>query len=273
MKDLQLFLKSNIYAPGSKPKWKWAWTKPKEQKKTPQAQAQAQAQAQTQAQKTSDTHLVQSQNAHQHHQTLPHKSNTTHSTNHPNLNMTGKRIKNRMEPKSKSDDFQHNDKNTIQLHNTNNNPRAPIPNRQQSSDAALPHNYTHTSNPNNTSALSNNPPNNGNVYPPIYNLSDVDSLTSSHIVQNHFTHTIRNQGNLPKMHNQKIDYFDNNFIKQYYQPVDHYDRTLSFESRFESGNLNVAIKVSSTQYDLVLLNDTNTKGNTQCKIQITFIFK
>lgn len=39
--------------------------------------------------------------------------------------------------------------------------------------------------------------------------------------------------------------------------------TLKFESRFESGNLAVAIKVSETEYDLLMQNDINTKGHTQ----------
>ena len=36
-----------------------------------------------------------------------------------------------------------------------------------------------------------------------------------------------------------------------------------FESRFESGNLLAAIKVSEVEYDLVVQNDINTNGNTQ----------
>lgn len=36
-----------------------------------------------------------------------------------------------------------------------------------------------------------------------------------------------------------------------------------FESRFESGNLLAAIKLSDTEYDLVLQNDVNTNGHTQ----------
>ncbi len=41
------------------------------------------------------------------------------------------------------------------------------------------------------------------------------------------------------------------------------DKTLIFESRFESGNLNYAVKVSDTLYILVLQNDTNCMGHTQ----------
>lgn len=36
-----------------------------------------------------------------------------------------------------------------------------------------------------------------------------------------------------------------------------------FESRFESGNLLIAFKVSDYEYDLVLQNDINTNGHTQ----------
>jgi len=38
---------------------------------------------------------------------------------------------------------------------------------------------------------------------------------------------------------------------------------LSFESRFESGNLLAAVKVSDLEYDLILQNDINTNGHTQ----------
>jgi hypothetical protein len=36
-----------------------------------------------------------------------------------------------------------------------------------------------------------------------------------------------------------------------------------FESRFESGNLQLAHKVSDNEYDLILQNDINSKGHTQ----------
>lgn len=53
-------------------------------------------------------------------------------------------------------------------------------------------------------------------------------------------------------------------IKPYYTPKDENDKTLIFESRFESGNLALAAKVSDVEYKLVLQNDCLTKGNTQC---------
>lgn len=53
-----------------------------------------------------------------------------------------------------------------------------------------------------------------------------------------------------------------NDIKPYYNPGPA-DKTLVFESRFESGNLSMAIKVSDNEYNLILQNDINTKGHTQ----------
>jgi hypothetical protein len=56
----------------------------------------------------------------------------------------------------------------------------------------------------------------------------------------------------------------NDRLLPYYIPSREDDRTLVFESRFESGNLGLAIKLSDTDYMLLLQNDTLTKGNTQC---------
>jgi hypothetical protein len=50
---------------------------------------------------------------------------------------------------------------------------------------------------------------------------------------------------------------------QIYTPVDENDRTLMFESRFESGNLYLAQKVADTEYNLLMQNDVNTNGHTQ----------
>lgn len=49
----------------------------------------------------------------------------------------------------------------------------------------------------------------------------------------------------------------------FYIPENDEDITLIFESRFESGNLLAAIKISNNEYDLVLQNDVNTNGHTQ----------
>ena len=51
-------------------------------------------------------------------------------------------------------------------------------------------------------------------------------------------------------------------ILPYYVPTAG-DKTLVFESRFESGNLSMALKVAPDEYNLVLQNDINSKGNTQ----------
>lgn len=40
--------------------------------------------------------------------------------------------------------------------------------------------------------------------------------------------------------------------KQFYKPTGPDDKTLIFESRFESGNLLAAMKISDNEYDLVL---------------------
>lgn len=65
--------------------------------------------------------------------------------------------------------------------------------------------------------------------------------------------------------NKSAFHWDFNEInKPYYCPINNEDKTLQFESRFESGNLDLAIKVSENSYWLVLQNDSLTKGNTQC---------
>ena len=44
----------------------------------------------------------------------------------------------------------------------------------------------------------------------------------------------------------------NTQVQPYYKLQDEFDKTLLFESRFESGNLLAAIKVTDTEYDLIL---------------------
>lgn len=51
--------------------------------------------------------------------------------------------------------------------------------------------------------------------------------------------------------------------RPYYVPESEEDETLVFESRFESGNLNLAAKLSDAEYNLILQNDLSAKGNTQ----------
>jgi cytosolic carboxypeptidase protein 2/3 len=52
-------------------------------------------------------------------------------------------------------------------------------------------------------------------------------------------------------------------VTSYYTLLGSTDKTLIFESRFESGNLCLAGKVSDEEYNLLLQNDINTKGYTQ----------
>jgi hypothetical protein len=70
---------------------------------------------------------------------------------------------------------------------------------------------------------------------------------------------------LAKEHYDKIlsNSIDENKLEPYYQLKDEEDKTLIFESRFESGNLSMATKVSDNEYNLLLQNDINTKGYTQ----------
>ncbi len=49
-------------------------------------------------------------------------------------------------------------------------------------------------------------------------------------------------------------------VSQFYTPTIDNDTTLIFESRFESGNLLAAFKISDNYYQLVVQNDTNTNG-------------
>ena len=49
-------------------------------------------------------------------------------------------------------------------------------------------------------------------------------------------------------------------VHPYYTPLDENDTTLQFESRFESGNLLAAFKMSEKTYHLVLQQDTNSQG-------------
>lgn len=45
---------------------------------------------------------------------------------------------------------------------------------------------------------------------------------------------------------------NNTQVQPYYKVQDENDKTLVFESRFESGNLLSAIKVTDSEYDLIL---------------------
>ena len=56
----------------------------------------------------------------------------------------------------------------------------------------------------------------------------------------------------------------------YYTPINSLDNTLIFESRFESGNLLMAAKISDKEYKLLLQNDSLTNGSTQCFVLIIY---
>ena len=74
--------------------------------------------------------------------------------------------------------------------------------------------------------------------------------------------SIENLVNLKK----KVDIpksYRNAPVKSYYTPIDENDHTLIFESRFESGNLLAAYKMTDFSYQLVVQNDTNTGGYSQ----------
>jgi cytosolic carboxypeptidase protein 2/3 len=51
-------------------------------------------------------------------------------------------------------------------------------------------------------------------------------------------------------------------VDTFYKKKDPLDKTLQFESRFESGNLAAALKVNENDYHLLLQNDVNTSGHT-----------
>lgn len=52
-------------------------------------------------------------------------------------------------------------------------------------------------------------------------------------------------------------------LKTYTQKENEEDKTLIFESRFESGNLRRAVKVGENEYNLILKYDHNTTTYTQ----------
>jgi|TARA_B110001469_G_C9512664_1_gene255449 hypothetical protein len=52
-------------------------------------------------------------------------------------------------------------------------------------------------------------------------------------------------------------------LKTYYNKENEEDKTLIFESRFESGNLRRAVKVGENEYNLILKYDHNTTTYTQ----------
>ena len=71
-----------------------------------------------------------------------------------------------------------------------------------------------------------------------------------------------NQNNDIMYSSRKSNNF-NNKLFQVYNLKDENDTTLLFESRFESGNLLAASKISENEYQLLLSCDTNTIGYSQ----------
>ena len=61
----------------------------------------------------------------------------------------------------------------------------------------------------------------------------------------------------------QFQWYTNPITERYYKPLTKSDHTLVFESRFESGNLDMAISIGNDSYKLVMQNDSNTKGNCQ----------
>ena len=63
--------------------------------------------------------------------------------------------------------------------------------------------------------------------------------------------------------NNESECDNDHILTPYYQPNFKNDKTLVFESRFESGNMRRAIQVYEFEYDLILKPDYNTRGYTQ----------
>jgi len=58
-------------------------------------------------------------------------------------------------------------------------------------------------------------------------------------------------------------------VAPYYTPKNTSDTTLIFESRFESGNLLLAVKITNNEYKLLLQNDSLTNKTAQCFLSLT----
>ena len=52
-------------------------------------------------------------------------------------------------------------------------------------------------------------------------------------------------------------------LAPFYKPTSPEDKTLIFESRFESGNLCMALKIHDQEYNLLMQNDVNSQGHNQ----------
>jgi hypothetical protein len=80
------------------------------------------------------------------------------------------------------------------------------------------------------------------------------NIRSNQLCKNDLIFTSRNSENFNNF---------NHKLYQVYNLKDENDTTLLFESRFESGNLLAASKISENEYQLLLSCDTNTVGYSQ----------
>ena len=90
-------------------------------------------------------------------------------------------------------------------------------------------------------------------------LINIKKLIKDHNIESESKDFSKLRTTKPQNMKKKVDLPPN----QYYVPEGPQDKTLVFESRFETGNLLAAMKVSDNEYDLVLQNDINTNGHTQ----------
>jgi len=87
---------------------------------------------------------------------------------------------------------------------------------------------------------------------------------------NESTYTLKNLNAYVDGSPCKWNFLEKNYTKSYYTPLNRNDLTLVFESRFECGNLGLAIKVSDKEYKLLLQNDSITKGYNQCNFLFSY---
>ena len=105
------------------------------------------------------------------------------------------------------------------------------------------------------------------------NMLDIKNLVRLNDLRDPSNERIGNRAPPPKIKppktKQQIDFERELEAKAHYKlketpegEIDRTDKTLLFESRFESGNLYVAQKVTDNEYNLLMQNDINTSGHT-----------
>jgi hypothetical protein len=87
-------------------------------------------------------------------------------------------------------------------------------------------------------------------------------LTEMYNIKNLIKHNNQTEDISLKLRTTGNDTNIKEMLEPYYKPLPN-DSTLVFESRFESGNLCLAAKVSDYEYNLFMQNDVNTEGYTQ----------